>query len=227
METIQLEAQTRDLNIKPSQIRKTKLVPGVFYGKNLQPVSLQMPYGIFRKILIKAGTNRVIELHIDGKKKENVLVHDVQFYPLTGQISHVDFLAVNLTEEVTANVPVEITGVSPAVKDLGGILTTVKHEIEVKCLPMEIPQSIVVDISVITDFAHAIHVKDLQLPSKVKVLDDAEEVVITVSAPRAEEEVVAPVSAGLEGTAAEVAAKEEAEKAAAAAAEGGAKDKEK
>jgi large subunit ribosomal protein L25 len=208
METIQLDAQTRDTNVSPSLLRRTRIIPAVFYGKSQKSLPLQMPYGIFRKVYLKAGGNHIIELHIDGKKKETVLVHDVQFYPLTGEISHVDFLAVSLSEEVTTHVPVEITGVSLAVKDMGGILTTVKHEIEVKCLPMDIPQSIPVDISVLADFTCSVHVKDLNIPAKVKVLDNPEDVVVTVSAPREEEVVAAP--SGLEGTAAEAAAKEEA-----------------
>jgi len=223
METIQVDAQTRQTGVALNALRKSRMIPAVFYGKGREAQALQMDYGIFRKVLIKAGTNRVVDLNIDGKKKEKVLVHDVQFYPLTGAITHVDFLSVKLSEEVTTHVPVEFSGISPAVKDLGGILTTVKHEIEVKCLPLDIPQSFSIDLSVLANLADAVHVRDLNIPSNVKVLDDLEDVVVTVSAPRKEEEVAPATTAGLEGTAAEAAAKEEAAAAAAKVEEGAAK----
>jgi large subunit ribosomal protein L25 len=224
METIQLDVQTRDLGMAVSALRKNRLVPAVFYGKGQKNLHLQMDYGVFRKVYLKAGTNRIVDITIDGKKNEKALVHDVQFLPLTGAINHVDFLAVKLSEEVTTSVPVEIVGVSSAVKDLGGILTTIKHEIEVKCLPMDIPQKFEVDISTLDAFSTAIHIKDLSLSAGVKVLDNPEDVIVMVSAPRKEEE-VAPATVGLEGTAAELAAKEAAAKEAVAG--GAEKEKEK
>ncbi len=224
METIQLDAQTRDLGVAAATLRKKRIVPAIFYGKSQKSMPLQMDYGVFRKVYLKAGNNRIVDLTIDGKKKEKVLVHDVQFYPLTGAIDHVDFLAVKMSEEVTTSVPVEIVGISPAVKDLGGVLNTIKHEIEVKCLPMDIPAKFEVDVSSLDAFSTSVHVKDLIVPASVKILDNPEDVIVTVAAPRKEEE-VAPVAASLEGTAAEAAAKEEAAAAEAAKAEGGDKEK--
>lgn len=229
METIQLEAQSRDVSIAPNKLRREKRIPAVFYGKGLKGVALQVNYQEFRKVFLKAGSNKLIDLNIDGKKKSKVLVHDIQYYPLTGAITHVDFINVNLSEEVTTHVPVEIFGIAPAVKDLGGILTTVKHEINVRCLPAEIPDIIKVDVSVLVDFSKSIHISDLVVPAGVKFMDNVNDVVVTVTAPRKEEEVTPVVTAtGIEGTAAEIAAKEDAAKAAeAAAVEGGAKAKEK
>ncbi len=215
METIQLEAQTRDTAIVPGSLRKIRLIPAVFYGKGHKSLALQVSYSDFRKVFLKAGSNKLIDLNIDGKKKNKVLVHEIQYYPLTGAISHIDFLNVNMSEEVTTRVPVECTGVSLAVKDLGGILTTVKHDVTVRCLPMDIPSNIIVDISVLADFSCSVHVKDLVMPKGVKVMDNPDDVVVTVTAPRKEEEITpAAAATGIEGTAAELAAKEEAAKAA-------------
>lgn len=229
METVQLEAHSRDTKSSAKNLRKVNQIPAVFYGKGEQPMSLQMDYQSFRKVFIKAGTNKVIDLHIDGKKKTQVLVHEVQYYPISGAITHVDFLHVNLNEEVTTHVPVVTTGVAPAVKDLGGILTIVKHELTVRCLPLEIPQNLTVDISSLAQFSSSIHVSEVVVPKGVKLMDRAEDVVVTVTPPRKEEELApATPSTGIEGTAAEAAAKEDAAKAAeAAAAEGGKKEEKK
>lgn len=231
METLQLDVQTRNKSISPVVLRRERVIPAVFYGRGLKPQVLQVKYPDFRKVFIKSGSNKIIDLNIDGKNKAKVLVQDVQYYPLTGAVSHIDFINVKMTEEITTDVPIEVTGVAPAVKDLGGILTKVKHEVEVKCLPTNIPSTIVVDISVLADFSCSVHVKDLNLPSGVKVTDNPEDAVIIVSAPRKEEEVAPPEAAtGIEGTAAEAAAKEDAAASAeageAAPAEGASKSKE-
>jgi len=228
METVQLEAHSRDQKNSAKNLRKISQIPAIFYGKGEQPMSLQMDYQAFRKVFIKAGTNQVIDLHIDGKKKTQVLVHEVQYYPITGAITHVDFLHVNLNEEVTTHVPVVTIGVAPAVKDLGGILTIVKHELTVRCLPLEIPHNISIDVTSLVQFANSIHVSDVVVPKGVKLMDHLEDVVVTVTPPRKEEELApATPATGIEGTAAEAAAKEDAAKAAeAAAAEGGPAKKE-
>lgn len=221
METVIIDAKMRDTKHKANSIRNSKMLPGVFYGKGVESLPVQVDYQVFRKAFIKGGYSQIMDLNVDGGKKFKVLVHDVQFNPITGAITHVDFKNVNLKEEITTEVPVEITGVSLAVKDLGGILTTVKHELMVKCLPMDLPHSIVVDVSTLVDFQSAIHVKDIVVPKGVTITDDEDDVVITVSAPRAEEEAAAAPASGIEGTAAAVPAE------GAAAAEGEAKKEEK
>lgn len=201
METIKLEVTARTLDHSAKQIRTQKLVPAIYYGMGEPAVPVKIEYQAIRKAFLQAGYNSLVDLSIDGKVKK-VLIHEVQFHPIKGTIHHVDFLHVDLKEEITTEVPIEITGVAPAVKDFGGILNTVKHDLEVKCLPTAIPHSIVVDISSLTELSGAIHVQDLTLPKGVTVLDDPEDVVVVVNAPRAEEETVA---APVEGEAAAVA----------------------
>lgn len=199
MQTVPLTAHIRDKKNSAQALRRKDIIPAIVYGKEHEAMPLQLEYQDFRKAFIKAGSSQIIDLSIEGKKKIPVLVHEVQYHPLKGTISHVDFLGVNLKKEVTTHVPVHFVGVAPAVKDLGGILTTIKHELMVRCLPMNIPQAFEVDISSLVQFSSSIHVKEVKVLEGVQIMDNAEDVVVTVTAPRVEEE-AAPVT--LEGTAA-------------------------
>lgn len=181
MEMLVLEANLRDATVKSRKIRKTDKIPSVCYGKGFDPMSLQVDYQSFRKIFREAGSSQVINLSVDGKKVP-VLVHDIAYDSLTDNFEHVDFLQVNLKEKVTANVPVEIEGEAPAVKNFNGVVTVSKHEIEVNCLPMDIPHEIKIDVSKLENIGDSIHISDLKLGDKVEILDDPETVLVTVSA---------------------------------------------
>ena len=109
---------------------------------------------------------------------------------IKNRLLHVDFLAVSLGEKLTANVGIELTGVSVAVKDFDAILVTGLDSIEVECLPVDLPEKIVVDISSLDMVGDAIHVSDLVLSDKVKILDDPEEMIVIATAAKVEEEVV-------------------------------------
>jgi large subunit ribosomal protein L25 len=197
MDTLKLDVQLRDSNISASQLRKTKLVPAVYYGKGVKNTPLQVEYQPLRQLFLKAGYSTLVDLNIAGKSSK-VLIHEVKLHPLKGTIEHVDFLHVNLKEEITTEVPIEITGVSPAVKDFGGVLNTVKPEVEIKCLPSDIPHSISVDISSLTELSSAFYIKDLSLPKGVKVLNDPDDVIVIVNAPRVEE-AETPAAEAVEG----------------------------
>ncbi|MCC7197400.1 50S ribosomal protein L25 [Candidatus Peregrinibacteria bacterium] len=181
MATASLTVQTRDAKTNTYNLRKVSILPGVYYGKGIEPVSLQMDYQSFRKVFLKTGTNSLIDLNIDGKKNEKVLVHDLQYDPLKGTVSHVDFIHVNLKEEVTTHIPVVVVGVAPAVKAFGGILNTVKHELNVRCLPLDLPHTIEVDVASLVDLSSSIHVSDLTPPKGVVFVDSPDDVVVTVT----------------------------------------------
>lgn len=191
METITLEAKSRDIKVSPMFLRKNRRIPAVFYGHKENSLTVDVDYQEFRKAFKKAGSNQVVELVIDGKKKP-VLIHEVQYNPLTDNVDHIDFLHVNMNEEITANIPVVLTGIAPAVKNFGGILTTLKHEVEVRCLPTHLPQSIEVDVSTLEQLHSAVHVKDLKLSAQVKVHGSPDDVVVTVVAPKLVEEDALP-----------------------------------
>lgn len=192
MEKVTLEVQTRELKAVADALRSQKLIPAVFYGKGEKNIHLQVDYQTFRRLYMNSGS-QLIDLVIDGKTNKKALVHDMQYDPLTGKITHIDFLRVSLKEAVTTEVEIELIGIAPAVKDLGGVLNQIKDVVEIKCLPTDIPKVIQVDISGLTEFNSAIHVKDLVVPQEVTVLDVPDDVVVIVNAPRVEEE-QAPVA---------------------------------
>ena len=191
MEKILLEVQVRDLKLSPGYLRSQRRIPAICYGHKEKSMALEVDYQSFRKAFDRAGGNQVIELSVDGKKKP-VLVHDVQYDPLTDKVAHIDFINISMDEEVKANIPVVVTGLAPAVKNLGGILTTLKHEIEVRCLPGDLPQNITVDVSALENLHSSIHIRDIDLPKGVKVTAGPDEVIVTVAPPKAEEEVATP-----------------------------------
>jgi len=187
MEKVTLEVQTRELKAVADALRSQKLIPAVFYGKGEKNIHLQVDYQTFRRLYINSGS-QLIDLLIDGKTNKKALVHDLQFDPLSGKITHIDFLRVSLKEAVTTEVEIELIGVAPAVKDLGGVLNQIKDVVEIKCLPTDIPKVIQVDISGLTEFNSAIHVNELPVPKDVTILDVPDDVVVIVNAPRVEEE---------------------------------------
>lgn len=192
MEKLVLPAQIRDVKLSPLYLRKNFKIPAVYYGHKEKTLPLQIEYQDFRKIYKKTGTSQIFELEIDGKKKP-VLIHEVQFNPLTDRVDHVDFIHINMNEDITAMIPVEVVGVAPAVKNFGGILTTLRHEIEVRCLPANLPHSIQVDVSGLEQIHSSIHIKDLIIPASVAVHGNPDDVVVTVSQVRVQEET--PVAA--------------------------------
>ncbi len=162
-------------------------LPAVVYGSKTESVPVFVPLIDFKKILAEAGESTVITISGDGFKKE-VLIHDVDYNPLTGAPIHVDFLAVDMNKPIKVHVELEFEGVAPAVKELGGALVKVMHELEVEALPKDLPHNLVVDISVLADFDSQILVKDIKLPAGVVTDTDPEEVVASIS--QAGEEVV-------------------------------------
>lgn len=204
MDTFALDVTSRSDQIKAKHVRLKGRIPAVYYGKGQKSQMLDMDYQSFRKIFSKAGENTIIELTLDGKKMP-VLVYDIQYHPLSEAISHVDFIHVDMNKEVTTSVKITFVGVAPAVKNLAGVLDVQKHELKIRCLPKDLIQSLEVDVSPIVDFHTTIHVKDVKVPSTIKVLDNLEDSVVTVTPPR-EEEVEKPAEAaavvvGAEGAA--------------------------
>lgn len=194
MESILLEAAARKLTDKGKALRAGGRIPAIYYGRARENMPLQLEYQKFKKVFEKAGENTIVELSVDGKKYP-VLVYDVQYDPISDAITHVDFMHVDMQKEVTTSVKVVIVGVAPAVKNLGGILDIQKHEIKIKCLPKDLIHSIEVDVSGIVDFHTSVHVKDLKLPSVIKILDNETDTVVTAVPPKAEEEEVKPAEA--------------------------------
>jgi len=197
---IQLSAKKRDLEKKADEYRAEGFIPAVCYGSGKENTSVQLEYQEFRKAYIKAGDNTIIELDIEGAKHP-VLVHEVQFHPVKGTIQHVDFLFVDMTKKVDTNVPVTIFGESPVVKNMAGVVSQPLTELNVRCLPGNIPHEFKLDISVVEDFHTVLHVSDLDIPKGVEVLDSLDLMVVTVTQPRKEEVELTPDEAEAEALA--------------------------
>lgn len=170
-----------------NKLRAAGQIPGVFYGAKSKPAHLTVEYLPFQKVFQEAGENTVIDLDVAGKKKK-VLIKDVQYHPVTGDFIHLDFFEVDVTKKITAAIPLEFTGVSKAVKDEGGVLVKSIDEIEVECLPADLPKNITVDISPLNTFEDVIKIGDLDIPANVSVALEGGNVVATVTPPRSEEE---------------------------------------
>lgn len=188
MDQAVLNAQVRDASKKANNLRKEGLLLAEFYGKGEENVSLQFDYQEFRKLYREAGDNTVIDLKIEGGKDKKVLVQGVQYHPVSGEFMHIDFINVNMNEEVTANVPITLVGTAPAVKELAGTLFQALDELEIKCLPADLIHDLELDVSSLVDFHSALHVSDIKVPDSIEVLTEAERTVATVQAPREESE---------------------------------------
>ncbi len=164
-------------------------LPVVVYGPKDKPTPLFVDRKAFKKVLASGGESAMIGLEAADFQKD-VLIHEIDFHPVSGEPRHADFLVVDKTKTVTVKVPLRFDGVAPAVKDLGGTLIKVLHELEVEVLPAEIPHEIAVDIAALATLEAQILVSDLKVPTGVKVLNEPEAVVASISV--AEEEPEAP-----------------------------------
>lgn len=198
-----LAAQTR-LSTGRSAVNKIKaqgLVPAVVYGGKEKPVSLSVNAREIRNILAHATSEHfLVDLEIaDGGSTTNrlALVQEVQHDPIKGHVLHVDFHAVKADEKLHAKIPVETIGEASGVKNFGGILEISLHEIEVECLPKDLPEVITLDVSGL-GVGDAIHVKDVQFSEGVSARIDGDLTVVRVAAPKVEIETEATASAGPE-----------------------------
>lgn len=169
-------------------LRREGSVPAVMYGRNKKATNLKVDALEFNRVLKEAGKSSIVELTIEGDGKKNILIHDLQYNALTEEPTHADFYEVSMTEKITATVPLVFVGDSKAVIDLGGSLTTNLSELEIECLPGDLPHEIEVDVTVLETFENTIHVKDIILPSGVETKEDLDTTVASVDAPRTEEE---------------------------------------
>jgi large subunit ribosomal protein L25 len=180
---LSLVAVTRDPKTDLRTIRGNSnskgSVPGVIYGKKCPSTPLSVDTSDLLRVFREAGFSHIVNLSLDGKKHQ-AIIHDVDVHPVSGQFLHVDFLAVNATDKLTVTVPVTLSGESQAARD-GAIIDHVLEDIEIRCLPADIPAEITVDISKLEKIGDAIRVADLPLdPKKHEVLhhEESEAVVI-------------------------------------------------
>jgi large subunit ribosomal protein L25 len=184
---LSLNVEKRGAVGKLEGIRAQKLMPAVFYGPKEPSTAVSVPLVEFKKVWKKAGESSVIILK-EGSTEHEALIHEVDIHPLTGEPRHADFYVIEKGKKVTVHVPLVYVGVSPAVKDKGGILVKVHREIEIEAAPRELPHELSVDISKLVEFSDVVHAKDIVLPKGVDLRINPDEVVTAISEPREEKE---------------------------------------
>ncbi|HME82551.1 MAG TPA: 50S ribosomal protein L25 [Candidatus Eremiobacteraceae bacterium] len=196
METITIAAKPRSQTGSHAvqRLRREGKVPGVVYGHQFNdPLPIVIEGRDLRSALTGHNINSVFNLEIEGRGATPVMVHERQHDIISHHLIHIDLYAVDLAEAVEANVPVVARGNSPGVKE-GGVLDIVLREIAVEALPGSIPEQIEVDISSL-NIGDNVHVRDLQVPESVKIVEDGDEIVLSVLAPQKAEEEVPAVAA--------------------------------
>jgi large subunit ribosomal protein L25 len=198
MERIILEIQLREETGR-SQAKHLKdrgLVPAVVYKKGKETLAIKVARSDFLHLVHQHRPESVvIDLKIKDAKKEKdktCLIKEIQYDPITDDIMHVDFNEISLTENIKINVPVVAKGEPIGVKQEGGSLEHILWEVEIECLPTDIPKEIEVDVSNLK-IGDSIHIKDIAFPANIKVLTDLDAIVLSVASPMKEEVVVAPV----------------------------------
>ena len=190
--TINLKAAKRVASDKLSAIRKEGNIPAVFYGPKEASTSISLNEVEFVKAWKKAGESSIITLEADGETHD-ALIQEVDLHPVTGKVRHADFYVVEKGKKVQVHVPIHFEGVAPAVKELGGTLTKVLHEIEIEAKPADLPHDLIVSLESLVSFDSQILASDIKLPNGVVLITGPEEVVALVSVAKEEEEESAPV----------------------------------
>ncbi|RLB82292.1 MAG: 50S ribosomal protein L25 [Deltaproteobacteria bacterium] len=193
MEIFDLKAFHRNTFGKNSAraLRRQGLIPAVLYGPQRESMPLTVSPFELDKVYKESGTERVILNLIiknGGTQDVTAMVKELQTSPVTDQYLHVDFYEISLDQEITVSVLVEVTGKSKGV-ERGGFLQVVRHELEISCLPADMPDKIEVDVTNL-DIGDSIHVEDIELGDKIRLLTDTHLTVVTVVAPKVEEEAV-------------------------------------
>jgi len=184
MTAFAISADIRDVNQKTSEIRSSRKVPGVVYGKTQEPVSLTLDSSDFLRLYRKAGESNIISLTV-GKLELEVLVHQTQKHPVSGEFTHVDFYSITRGEKLSTKIHFNFTGEAPAARE-GMIVQEVMKEIEVSCLPRDLVDHFDVDLSTIVSDGDTIKVSDLAIDTnKYELSVNEDDVVVACSAPRA------------------------------------------
>ena len=191
-ENIVIEAQKRTIKGKQvGALRRQGVLPGIIYGRigkeQLEPIAIQMDLQDVSQTIKKLTGSSLVTLDVEGDKYPAIL-REVQRDIIYGTLRHVDFMAVSLSETLQTAVPIELIGQAPAEINMAAVVVTGISELEIECLPQELPERIEVDATVLVDTNSVIYVKDLDLPENIIVLTDPEELVAGVTYVTIEEE---------------------------------------
>jgi large subunit ribosomal protein L25 len=195
MKSVPLKAFPRTM-LQRGEVKKLRAsgrVPATIYGRQAKPQNLEVnSKEISDLINHSASENLLIDLSVesDARAKRLALVQEIQHHPVSGKVLHIDFHEVAENEKVTVHVPLETTGEAAGVKTGGGTLEHILHKLKVRCLPKDLPEQIIVDVTAL-EIGKSIHLGEIKPPAGVEIIGDKHISALSVSAPRAEEEVAA------------------------------------
>ena len=203
MKSVALKAYPRSQvqRAEVTKLRRAGRVPATIYGRQAKPQNLEISAKEISDLIHHSvSENLLVDLSVesDARSKRLALVKEIQHHPLDGKVLHVDFHEVAENEKVTVHVPVETTGEAAGVKTGGGTLEHVLFKLKVRCLPKDLPEQIVIDVTAL-EIGNAVHLGEIKAPEGVEILGDKHLTVVAVAAPRAEEEVVATEAAPAAG----------------------------
>ncbi len=190
MSTIELHAEARTVfGKKVKGLRQAGIVPAEIYGKKTKNHSIQIPVRDLEYTLNEAGNTNLISIKIGDKKTGiPVLARNIQYSPVRQRLLHVDFYAVIMDETVSVNVPIRIIGETDLITQQNGTLMTGLNELEIEALPADIPETIEIDISNLTDFGQSIHVSDLPAADNITIHSSPESLLASIQPPRTSDE---------------------------------------
>ncbi len=218
MEEVVLKATKRDVKGKQVKaLRREGKLPAVIYGYDLDPTAIVMDQREASRILSHLASSALVNVDLDGTS-HLALVRERQRNFITGVLTHIDFQAVSRTEKIRVAVAIDVTGESPAMKDYNGVMVLGLEELDVECLPQDLPERIVVNIGSLKRIGDGLYVRDITPPENVVFLENPDEMVVLITAPAVEEveaPAAVPAEAGTEPEVIEKGKKEEEEEAAA------------
>ncbi|MBT3363941.1 MAG: 50S ribosomal protein L25 [Chloroflexi bacterium] len=214
MEKIELKVNTREvLGKKVRALRREGIIPVHLFGNDVTPTPLQCDALDLKHVLAKAGKTHLVDLKVDkAKKAAKAVVREIQRDPVKGSLLHVDFYQVRMTDKIKVDVPITLVGEAPALKIKGNMLIRELDKLTIECLPDDIPDHIELDVSILDESVHAIHVSEIAPIDGVTFITDLEHDVVRIGTVRttAEDEAedaaeaeAAEAVEGAEGAAAE------------------------
>jgi large subunit ribosomal protein L25 len=185
MKEVSIDVKSRQTSGKgvARKMRALGKIPGVVYGKGETPVAIELDHGHFHAVMRKASSeNLLVSLSIDGVKSEKMaLIRDVQRDPVDGKLIHIDFQHISMTEKIRVRIPVQLEGVPDGVKNFGGIVNWMVRDLEVACLPRDIPERFVLDIAPLK-IHESLHVKDIPV-GDVEIMENPDETIVSIVPP--------------------------------------------
>jgi large subunit ribosomal protein L25 len=187
MEKVVLQAAKRDvLGKKVRALRRQGKLPAVLYGHRIESTPVMLDAHDTALKLSRLTSSSLVTVDLEGQEYP-ALVRQKQRHPIKGHFLHLDFQVLSMTEKMRTKVGVELSGEAPAVKEFNAVILPVVTELEVECLPQDLPERLVVDISGLTEIGSAVHVRDVVVAPGVEILEDPDASLVVAAAPAPEE----------------------------------------